>query len=123
MAATPEQTVLGGRQGSRWGMSVRVIGATLLVSDVTAHQAKSVGDGNWVVSYLPGRTLTLPQSLAALRVAEDSRLFLSSIAPLAAQVGLTALETVGLTVAKCEWPQPEPHVPRRRVRLRRWLRQ
>jgi hypothetical protein len=102
-------------------MSVRVIGTTLLVSDVTAHQAKSVGDGHWVVSFLPGRTLTLPQSLAALRVAEDSRLFLSSIAPLAAQVGLTALETIGLTVSKCDWPQPEPHVPRRRVRLRRWL--
>jgi len=103
-------------------MSVQVVGSTLIVSDRTRHQAKSVGDGKWVVSYLPGRTLTLPQSVAAIRVAEDAGVVLRVVGPMAAEFGLTALEAIGLASKACDWPDPGPGSSRRRVRVRRWIR-
>jgi hypothetical protein len=93
-----------------------------MVSDITRHQAKSVGDGNWVVSYLPGRTLTTPQSVAALRAAEEARRIMDAVGPLAAQVGLTALEAIGLAAAGCDWPRPTTRESRRRVRIRLWVK-
>src|SRR5438445_10419826 len=56
-----------------WGvrvMAVQVIGRSLMTSDQTEHQAKSVGTGGWVVSFLPGRTLTIEQATAAMQAAE-----------------------------------------------------
>ena len=51
-------------------MAVHVIGSSLMTSDRTPHRARSVGQEGWVVSYLPGRTLTCAQAVAALQVAE-----------------------------------------------------
>ncbi|MEV6256892.1 hypothetical protein AB0L97_26945 [Nocardia sp. NPDC051911] len=58
------------------------------------HQARCVGQGQWVVSFLPGRTLSKNQASAALRVAEE----LDAMRGYAAALGLTVLELVGLAM-------------------------
>lgn len=83
-------------------MSVRVIDARLMTSDLTRHQARAAGQGCWVVSFLPGRTLTTDQAVAALRAAEEW----IAIQADAAHLGLTGLELAGLAEAECTWPPP-----------------
>ncbi|MFE3317512.1 hypothetical protein [Nocardia sp. NPDC059195] len=80
-----------------------------MTADQTEHAARSVGNGGWVVSYLPGRTLTIEQATAAMQAAEA----ISTISGLAQQVGLTALEAMGLAIADSPWEQPQPPGPRR----------
>ncbi|GAA5047431.1 hypothetical protein GCM10023318_13970 [Nocardia callitridis] len=80
-------------------MAVQVIGLSLMTSDQTEHQAKSVGSGGWVVSFLPGRTLTIEQATAALQAAEAA----AAVRMLSGQVGLTAMETVGLAIQESPW--------------------
>ncbi|MFF0492502.1 hypothetical protein ACFYTQ_26030 [Nocardia sp. NPDC004068] len=63
-----------------------------LDSKVTRRHVRSVGQDRWVVSFLPGRTLSLEQARAALRVADD----LDELREAAAVLGLTLLELVGL---------------------------
>lgn len=87
-------------------MAVQVIGQALMTSDQTDHQAKSVGSGGWVVSFLPGRTLTTAQAMAAMQAAEA----VAVVGGLAGQVGLTTLETVGLAIQESPWTTSEPVV-------------
>ncbi|ATL71197.1 hypothetical protein [Nocardia terpenica] len=94
-------------------MAVQVVGRSLMTSDQTPHQAKSVGTGGWVVSFLPGRTLTLEQAAAALQAAEA----VAAVRALADRVGLTPLETIGLAMQEPPWDEP-PH----RGLLRCWRR-
>lgn len=84
-------------------MAVQVVGRSLMTSDQTPHQARSVGIGGWVVSFLPGRTLTLEQAAAALQAAEA----VATVRALAGTVGLTPLETVGLAMQEPPWNEPE----------------
>lgn len=93
-------------------MAVQVVDRSLMTSDQTSHQARSVGTGGWVVSYLPGRTLTLEQAAAALQAAE----VVATVRSLASCVGLTPMETVGLAMQEPPWSQPAQRV-RRRGRL------
>lgn len=86
--------VVDGSNG-RLAMSVQLIGGSLMLSDQTEHRAKSVGDGRWVVSYLPGRTLDTQQATAAMQVAEITT-YLESWARL---IGLTGLEAAGMAIA------------------------
>ncbi|MFC8044889.1 hypothetical protein [Nocardia sp. NPDC057353] len=95
-------------------MAVHVIGRSLMTSDRTDHQAKSVGTGGWVVSFLPGRTLTLEQATAAMQAAEA----VVTVGALAGQVGLTAMETVGLALQEPPWPAPAAEPAARPARLR-----
>ncbi|AVH21660.1 hypothetical protein IU438_01270 [Nocardia cyriacigeorgica] len=88
-------------------MAVQVIGRSLMTSDQTEHQAKSVGSGGWVVSFLPGRTLTMEQATAAMQAAEA----VAVVGTLADLVGLTTLETVGLAMQESPW-QEARHVTR-----------
>jgi hypothetical protein len=88
-------------------MAVQVIGRSLMTSDQTEHQAKSVGSGGWVVSFLPGRTLTIEQATAAMQAAEA----VAVVGTLADLVGLTTLETVGLAMRESPW-QEAGHVTR-----------
>ncbi|AHH22198.1 hypothetical protein NONO_c74430 [Nocardia nova SH22a] len=90
-------------------MAVQVVGRSLMTSDQTPHQARSVGTGGWVVSFLPGRTLTLEQATAALQAAE----VVATVRSLANRVGLTPLETVGLAMQEPPWNEP-PRPSRRR---------
>ncbi len=97
-------------------MAVQVIGRSLMTSDQTDHQAKSVGSGGWVVSFLPGRTLTIEQATAAIQAAEA----VAMVGALADQVGLTTLETVGLAIQESPWAAALPE-PVRRSRRLSWL--
>jgi hypothetical protein len=90
-------------------MAVQVVGHSVMTSDQTEHQAKSVGDGKWVVSFLPGRTLRCDQAVAAMQAAEAVAL-LNTAADL---VGLTTLETVGLALQESPWEKNSPPKPRR----------
>ncbi|MBL1073015.1 hypothetical protein JK358_01270 [Nocardia sp. 2] len=83
-------------------MAVQVVGLSLITSDLTPHQAKSVGTGGWVVSFLPGRTLTTEQATAAIQAAEA----VAAVNALSIQVGLTAMETVGLATQESPWSDP-----------------
>ncbi|MQY27225.1 MULTISPECIES: hypothetical protein [Nocardia] len=83
-------------------MAVQVVDRSLMTSDQTPHQARCVGGGGWVVSYLPGRTLTLEQATAALQAAEA----VSAVRALADRVGLTPLETIGLAMQEPPWSEP-----------------
>ncbi len=85
-------------------MAVQVVGGSLMTSDQTEHQAKSVGDSRWVVSYLPGRTLSLNQAVAALRAADH----VVQLQACAASLGLTALEAARLASTERPWPPPHP---------------
>lgn len=82
-------------------MAVQVVDRSLMTSDQTPHQARCVGGGGWVVSFLPGRTLTLEQATAALQAAET----VSAVRVLADRVGLTPLETIGLAMREPPWAQ------------------
>jgi len=84
-------------------VAVQVVGRSLMTSDQTPHQARSVGLGGWVVSFLPGRTLTLEQAAAALQAAEA----VAAVRALACTVGLTPLETVGLAMQEPPWSESE----------------
>jgi hypothetical protein len=81
-------------------MAVHVVGGSLMTSDQTEHRARSVGDGGWVVSYPPGRTLAMDQAVAAMQVAE----IVAAVGALAGRVGLTALEAVGMVLRSPPWP-------------------
>lgn len=64
-----------------------------LVSESTEHHADYVGQGRWVVDYLPGRQLTREQATAAMRIAlAPERL---EVDRWAALLGLTASEARG----------------------------
>ncbi|WP_054815403.1 hypothetical protein [Nocardia arizonensis] len=98
-------------------MAVQVVGRSLMTSDQTEHQAKSVGGGGWVVSFLPGRTLTIEQATAAMQAAEA----VAVVGVLADQVGLTTLETVGLAIQESPWCEPLPGACGPRSWRRGWL--
>ncbi|WP_231390337.1 hypothetical protein [Nocardia sp. CNY236] len=84
-------------------------------SDRTTHHARSVGQGRWTVSFLPGRTLTTDQAVAALRAAEE----IDGVQRLARAVGLTAAELAGMAAVECSWAPAEAGQPRNRFGLRR----
>lgn len=73
-------------------MPIQVIDRTLMISDRCGHQARSVGDQQWVVSFLPGRTLSTEQATAAMQIAES----VADNLVLARYLGLTVLEACGL---------------------------
>ncbi|MFJ1459144.1 hypothetical protein [Nocardia sp. N2S4-5] len=94
-------------------MAVHVIGSSLMTSDLTPHRARSVGHESWVVSYLPGRTLTGTQAVAALQVAEVVPPLLDAVGGLADEFGLTPLEAVGMAIHQQPWDDPAPPPGRR----------
>ncbi|NNH72982.1 hypothetical protein HLB23_24500 [Nocardia uniformis] len=85
-------------------MSVHVVDRTRIVSDRSGHEATSVGQDAWVVSFLPGRTLTAAQALAAIQIAD----IVADVETLTRPIGLTALEAVGLVVVAPSWNRPSP---------------
>ncbi|MFQ6393708.1 hypothetical protein ACLMAJ_09655 [Nocardia sp. KC 131] len=85
-------------------MAVHVVDRVWMVGDRTAHQARRVSDDAWVVSYLRGRMLSTEQAAAAIQAAE----FVAVMDELAARLGLTALEALGLAVNESPWDTPPP---------------
>ncbi|NKX91581.1 hypothetical protein HGA10_30305 [Nocardia coubleae] len=75
----------------------------MMTSDATAHIARCVGGDLWVVSWLPGRTLTGAQALAAMTIASTTAHHTDSaesewnrIEALSRELGLTGREAVYL---------------------------
>ncbi|NKY33876.1 hypothetical protein HGA13_12410 [Nocardia speluncae] len=83
-------------------MTVRVIDNSLMLSDHTKHHARSTGNDGWVVSYLPGRTLSRAQAEAALLALED----ITALRAHAGLLGLTVLEIMGMAARECLWSAP-----------------
>lgn len=88
-------------------MAIEVVSASTMTSDMTTHIARCVGGDRWVVSWLPGRTLTGPQAVTAMTIAatvtdpqEPSRAQWAMLDGLALQLGLTAREAVGMVAVE-----------------------
>ncbi|MEC3915519.1 hypothetical protein [Nocardia sp. CDC160] len=64
---------------------------SLITSDQTQHRARSVGQGGWAVSWLPGRTITTEQAVVAMQLAEA----VSVLPAFAGILGLPPCEAVG----------------------------
>ncbi|MEU2251822.1 hypothetical protein [Nocardia xishanensis] len=50
-------------------MAIEVVSASMMTSDETTHMARCVGGDRWVVSWLPGRTLSGRQAVTAMTIA------------------------------------------------------
>ncbi|MFF0487558.1 hypothetical protein ACWDSJ_33855 [Nocardia sp. NPDC003482] len=101
-------------------MAIEVVSASIMTSDRTRHIARCVGDDRWVVSWLPGRTLTGTQAVTAMTIAatvDEQTGFgdvdWSSLDPMARQLGLTAREAAGMVAAEDRDIRQTPR-PRRR---------
>ncbi|NNH72706.1 hypothetical protein HLB23_23055 [Nocardia uniformis] len=79
----------------------------MMTSDMTSHIARCVGGDRWVVSWLPGRTLSGQQAVTAMTIASavatgqpptDSEW--AMLDGLALGLGLTAREAVGMVVTE-----------------------
>lgn len=100
-------------------MAIEVVSASMMTSDETTHMARCVGGDRWVVSWLPGRTLTAQQAVTAMTIAST----VSTAAPssaewamldaLALELGLTAREAVFM-VAEENHDYRKTAKPRRR---------
>lgn len=84
-------------------MSIQDDEQSLITSARTRHQARSVGQGEWVVSFLPGRTFSQDQAHAALRATDEW----AAMQACASLLGLTALELAGMAATECTWPPPK----------------
>lgn len=63
-----------------------------MVSEATAHSGLYVGEGSWVIDYLPGRQLSERQARAAMHIAVAPEL--PEVQRWASSLGLTAAEAV-----------------------------
>ncbi|MGQ4616916.1 hypothetical protein [Nocardia sp. R7R-8] len=80
-------------------MAIQVVRGALMTSDYTDHQARSVGQGAWVVSSMPGRTFDLEQAVAAMRIAELT----GEARELADLLKVPLLEAVGRAMVASPW--------------------
>ncbi|MTE12950.1 hypothetical protein GLP40_09205 [Nocardia sp. CT2-14] len=89
----------------------------MMTSDLTAHIARCVGGDRWVVSWLPGRTLSGQQAVTAMTIAStvaghslgDAEW--AMLDGLALALGLTAREAVGMVATEqhdLRRPAPRP---------------
>ncbi len=91
----------------------------MMTSDMTRHIARCVGGDRWVVSWLPGRTLTGQQAVTAMTIAStvtDHELTAAEWAMLdnmALELGLTAREALHMVASEDHDIRQAPR-PRRR---------
>lgn len=102
-------------------MAIEVVSASTMTSDETTHMARCVGGDRWVVSWLPGRTLTGRQAVTAMTIASTvagspipSTAEWALLDGLALELGLTANEAVFM-VAEENHDYRKTARPRRRV--------
>lgn len=87
-------------------MAIEVVSASMMTSDLTQHIARCVGGDRWVVSWLPGRTLSGQQAVTAMTIAStvsDRQLSAAEWAMLdsmALELGLTGREAVGMVASE-----------------------
>jgi hypothetical protein len=82
-------------------VAIEVVSASTMTSDETTHMARCVGGDRWVVSWLPGRTLTGQQAVTAMTIATTvdthevpTRAEWAMLDDLALELVLTAREAV-----------------------------
>ncbi len=102
-------------------MAIEVVSASTMTSDETTHMARCVGGDRWVVSWLPGRTLTGRQAVTAMTIASTvatspipSTAEWALLDDLALELGLTANEAVFMVTEENHDYRTTPK-PRRRV--------
>ncbi|MFI5783639.1 hypothetical protein [Nocardia sp. NPDC051570] len=102
-------------------MAIEVVASSIMTSDRTEHIARCVGGDRWVVSWLPGRTLSGRQAVTAMTIAstvgdheEISEVEWSRLDGMALELGLTAREAVGMVASENRDIRQAPR-PRRRV--------
>ncbi|MEV6336196.1 hypothetical protein AB0M12_15915 [Nocardia vinacea] len=84
-------------------MSIEDDEQPLMTSARTRHQARSVGHGDWGVSFLPVRTFSQDQALAALHAAGEW----AAMPACSSRFGLTALKLTGMAAKERTWPPHE----------------
>ncbi|MFI9510009.1 hypothetical protein [Nocardia sp. NPDC052566] len=101
-------------------MAIEVVSASMMTSDETTHMARCVGGDRWVVSWLPGRTLSGAQAVTAMTIATTvatqptpSGAEWVLLDSLALELGLTAREAVFM-VAQENHDYRKTSKPRRR---------
>jgi hypothetical protein len=91
----------------------------MMTSDLTEHIARCVGGDRWVVSWLPGRTLSGQQAVTAMTIAstiDDRQLSdveWATLDSMALELGLTGREAVGMVASENRDLRRTPR-PRRR---------
>ncbi|WP_157777820.1 hypothetical protein [Nocardia terpenica] len=101
-------------------MAIEVVSASMMTSDETQHIARCVGGDRWVVSWLPGRTLSGQQAVTAMTIAatvsriEPTEAEWSMLDNMALELGLTAREAVGMVTSEDRDIRQTPR-PRRRT--------
>ncbi|MCX4094086.1 hypothetical protein [Nocardia sp. alder85J] len=91
-----------------------------MTSDMTRHIARCVGGDRWVVSWLPGRTLTGQQAVTAMKLAsrgdrEPTDTEWAALDTMALELGLTGREAVLMIAAEDHDIRLAPQRPRRRT--------
>ncbi|WP_330249395.1 hypothetical protein OG874_24030 [Nocardia sp. NBC_00565] len=88
-------------------MAIEVVSASTMTSDETTHMARCVGGDRWVVSWLPGRTLSGQQAVTAMTIATTvathdvpTGAAWEMLDDLALELGLTAREAVFMVAAE-----------------------
>ncbi|MQY18494.1 hypothetical protein [Nocardia macrotermitis] len=103
-------------------MAIEVVSASMMTSDLTQHIARCVGGDRWVVSWLPGRTLTGQQAVTAMTIASTANGHRPTEAEwtmldsMALELGLTAREAIGMVASENRDIRQAPR-PRRRGTL------
>jgi hypothetical protein len=100
-------------------VAIEVVSASMMTSDLTRHIARCVGGDRWVVSWLPGRTLSGQQAVTAMTIASTvngripSEAELTMVDSMALELGLTAREAIGMVASENRdiRQAPRPHRP------------
>lgn len=100
-------------------MAIEVVSASTMTSDLTRHIARCVGGDRWVVSWLPGRTLTGQQAVTAMTIAstgterDPTETEWAMLDNMALELGLTAREAMYMVASEDHDIRQAPR-PRRR---------
>ncbi|MQY28078.1 hypothetical protein [Nocardia aurantia] len=100
-------------------MAIEVVSSSIMTSDMTRHIARCVGGDRWVVSWLPGRTLSGQQAVTAMKLAsrgdrEPTEAEWTVLDGMALELGLTGREAV-LMIATEDHDIRQAPRPRRRT--------
>lgn len=87
-------------------VAIEVVSASMMTSDLTQHIARCVGGDRWVVSWLPGRTLSGQQAVTAMTIASAvngetlSEAEWAMLDSMALELGLTGREAAGMVASE-----------------------
>jgi hypothetical protein len=99
-------------------VAIEVVSSSIMTSDMTRHIARCVGGDRWVVSWLPGRTLSGQQAVTAMKLAsrgdrEPTEAEWAVLDTMALELGLTGREAVFMIAAEDHDIRQAPRARRR----------